>query len=201
MNNQLTSLPGYRICQYKLVIVPHEDLGKKIAKVKAEFAEKYEASTAVIASTQIVLATFSQLHMMEERVINRLKIIGMALPAFKVELKDFGSFPTHTIYINVETKTALQLVVKHLKTAQALLKTKEEKPHFMNDFFISVARKLLPWQYEKSWAEYDKKQFTGRFIASSMLLMRRYQGEQSYKPIGNFQFMNMPVLTTQATLF
>ena len=201
MKNNLTSLPGYRVNEYMLVLQPHEELWNKIVQVKKDFAQKFDAPAAEWGRPQITIARFSQLQMMEERIINRLKMIGMAMPAFKVELKDFGNYPTHTVYINVKSKLPLQMVVKHLKTAQALLKTKEHKPHFMENFFIPVGRNLLPWQFEKSWLEYSHKHFTGRFIAKSMLLLKRTEGEKSFKTIQRFEFMNMPVVTTQGALF
>jgi 2'-5' RNA ligase len=139
--------------------------------------------------------------MMEERVVNRFKMIAMAMPAFKVELKDFGSFPSHTLYINVDAKAAIQLLVKRLKPAQALMKTKDVKPHFIDNPYLTVARQLLPWQYEKAWLEYSHKNFTGRFIAKNMLLLRRPEGMKSYQPVQRFEFLNMPVLTTQGALF
>lgn len=201
MTNQMSSVPGYRIAEYTLVLQPHEELWNKVIKVKKEFAETYEAPSAEWGKPQITLAKFSQLQMMEERICNRLKMVAMAMPAFKVELKDYGSYPSHTIYVNVESKVPLQMVVKHLKTAQALLKTKEHKPHFMDNFFITIARQLLPWQYEKGWLEYSHKHFTGRFIANNMLLLRRGEGEKGYKAIQKFEFLNMPVVTTQGALF
>ena len=93
------------------------------------------------------------------------------------------------------------MVVKHLKTAQSLMKTKEVKPHFINDSHLTVARQLLPWQYERGWLEYSHREFTGRFIANSMLLLRRPEGIQGYQTVQKFEFMNMPVLTTQGALF
>ena len=201
MTNQMSSVPGYRIAEYTLVLQPHEELWNKVIKVKKEFAETYEAPSAEWGKPQITLAKFSQLQMMEERICNRLKMVAMAMPAFKVELKDYGSYPSHTIYVNVESKVPLQMVVKHLKTAQILLKTKEHKPHFMDNFFITIARQLLPWQYEKGWLEYSHKNFTGRFIANNMLLLRRGEGEKGYKAIQKFEFLNMPVVTTQGALF
>ncbi len=201
MKTELLSLPGYRMCEYILVLQPHEELWNKITKIKKEFAEKYEAPSAEWSKPQITLLRFSQMQMMEERITNRLKMIAMAMPAFKIELKDFGSFPSHTIYINVETKAAIQLLVKHLKTAQNILKTKEVKPHFIEDSYLTIARQLLPWQYEKGWLEYSHRHFTGRFIASSMLLLRRPEGVKGYQTVEKFEFMNMPVVTTQGQLF
>ena len=201
MKSDILSLPGYRICEYKLVLQPHEELWNKIIHVKKDFAQKFDAPSAEWGKPQITLATFSQLQMMEERVCNRLKTIAMAMPAFKVELQGYGSYPTHSIYIQVESKVPLQMVVKHLKNAQSLLKTKEHKPHFLDSFFIPVARQLLPWQYEKSWLEFSQKHFTGRFIAKNMLLLRRGEGVKAYQAIARFEFLNMPVVTRQGALF
>jgi 2'-5' RNA ligase len=198
---EMMSLPGYRLCEYMLVLQPHEELWNKITQVKNDFVSTYESPIAEWGKPQITVAKFSQLQLMEERIINRLKIVAMAMPAFKIELKHYGSFPSHTIYINVESKAPLQLLVKHLKTAQALLKTKEQKPHFMDSFYIPVARQLLPAQYDKSWLEYSNKHFTGRFISKNMLLLRRPEGEKSYKTIERLEFLNMPVVTTQGALF
>ena len=201
MKNDLLSLPGYRLCEYLLVLSPHEDLWSKITKVKEEFFRKYDAPSAKWGKPQIALVKFAQLQLMEDRIVNRLKTIAMAMPAFKVELKDFGSFPSHTIYINVDTRVAIQILVKNLKAAQLLLKTKDVKPHFIDNPHLSVARQLLPWQYEKGWLEYSSKNFTGRFIAKEMLLLKRPEGMKSYQTSARFEFLNMPVLTTQGALF
>jgi len=201
METELLSLPGYRLCEYLLVLQPHEELWNKIIKIKKEFAEKYEAPSAEWGKPHITLVKFSQLQMMEERISNRLKMIAMAMPAFKVDLKDFGSFPSHTIYINVDTKVAIQMLVRHLKTAQSLMKTKEVKPHFMENSHLTIARKLLPWQYEKGWLEYSNRHFTGKFIANDMLLLKKPEGMKGYQTVKKFEFMNMPVVTTQGQLF
>ena len=111
--------------------------------------------------------------MMEERIVNRLKTIAMGYHPFKVELKDYGSFPSHTIFINIESKQQVQNLVKELRPAQRLMTlNKENKPHFIDDPHLTVARKLLPWQYEKGWLEYSHRHFTGRFIADGMLLIK-----------------------------
>jgi 2'-5' RNA ligase len=201
MDQAMLSLPGYRTCEYLLVLEPHEELRNKIHNIKKEFAKKFEAPSAEWGKPHITLVKFSQLQMMEDRIANRLKMIAMAMPAFKVELKDFGSFPSHTIYIDVDTKVAIQMLVKHLKTAQRLMKTKDVKPHFVDNSHITVARQLLPWQYEKGWLEYSNKHFTGRFIANNMLLLKKPEGMKGYQTVQKFEFMNMPVVTTQGALF
>jgi 2'-5' RNA ligase len=66
---------------------------------------------------------------------------------------------------------------------------------------VTVARKLQPWQYEKGWLEYSNKSFTGRFIADAMLLLKRPVGEMRYQIVQRFGFQNLPVTTTQGSLF
>jgi 2'-5' RNA ligase len=68
-----------------------------------------------------------------------------------VELKDYGSFPSHTIFINVESKQQVQNLSKELRPAQQLMAlNKDNKPHFINDPHLTIARKLLPGNTKKA---------------------------------------------------
>ena len=198
----LIQMPGYVYNEYLLVIAPPAEILNKIQKVRQEFYEAYQAENALWGKPHIALISFVQFEMMEERVVSRLRTIGMGYTPFKIELKDFGSFPAHTIYINVESRLPVKNLIKALRPLQPLLKlNKDNKPHYIDTPHLAVARKLLPWQYEKGWNEYRHKHFTGRFIADSMLLIKRKVGVQKYQVVERFQFMNMPVATTQAALF
>jgi len=203
MQPDLTTLPGYKVNEYLLVLSPHEELRAKIMKVKEEFAESYNAISARWSPVQVGLVTFTQYEMMEERIINRLKTVAMAQYPFKVEMKDFGSFPSHTIYINITSKVPIQSLVKEIRSeAQRLMKLNDDnKPHFILEPHLTIARKLKPWQYEKGWLEYSNKHFTGRFIANTMLLLKRPVCELKYQLAGRFEFQNLPVTTKQGELF
>ncbi|MBL7743979.1 MAG: hypothetical protein JNN00_10940, partial [Chitinophagaceae bacterium] len=124
-------LPGYKVNEYLLVLNPHEELRNKIMHVKKDFYEKYEAPTAIGGKPQITLVNFVQYSMMEERLMNRLRIVAMGVTPIKVELRDYGSFPSHTIYINVVSKMPIQGVVKNIRhEAQRLMKLNDDnKPH------------------------------------------------------------------------
>lgn len=203
METNLTTIPGYRIYEYLLVLSPHEGLWERIQKVKNEFYESFKASNARWGKPHVALVNFFQYEMLEERIVNRLNVVGMSYPPFRVELKDFGSFPSHTIYINVTTKLPIQNLVKAIRAeTQKLMKLDDEhKPHFVLEPRINIAGKLLPWQYEKGWLEYSHKHFTGRFIADGMLLLKRPKGETAYQIVEKFQFQNLPVTTKQGDLF
>jgi len=197
----------YRLCEYLLVLSPHEELGNRIMKTKEEFSEKYKSDHAKWGKPQIALVNFMQYEMMEERIVNRLRMLAMGSPAFKVELKDFGSFPSHTIYINVTSKLPIQNLIKTIRTdGQRLMKQNDDnKPHFIMEPHLTIARKLKPWQYEKGWLEYSNKHFTGRFIADSMTLLKRQivadNSKTKYQVKEKFIFQNLPVSTKQGELF
>ena len=197
------TIPGYRIFEYLLVLNPHEELRNKIMKGKREFYDEYKAPTALGGRPNIILANFLQYEMMEERLVNRLKVVAMGFHPIKVELKDYGSFPSHTIYINVISKVPVQTLVKEVrKETQRLMKLNDDnKPHFILEPHVTIARKLQPWQYEKGWLEYSNKNFTGRFIADGMLLLKRPLDEKKYQVVQRFEFQNLPVTTRQGELF
>lgn len=203
MEKIIVQLPGYRVYEYLLVLNPHEELRNKILEVKKEFYDKYKAETARWGKPHVTLVNYLQYEMQEERILNRLQVIAMGYYPIKVELKDYGSFPSHTIYINITSKMPIQGLVKAIRTeAQRLMKLdNDNKPHFILEPHLTIARRLLPWQYEQGWLEYSHKHFTGRFIADSMLLLKRPVGELKYQIVRRFEFQNLPVATKQGELF
>lgn len=203
MKTIVNTIPGYRVNEYLLVLSPHEELWNRILKVKEDFAIEYKSDHARWGKPHVTLVNFLQYAMMEERITNRLRTIAMGFPPFKVELKDFGSFPSHTIYINVMSKLPIQKLVKEIRyDGQRLMKLNDDhKPHFILEPHLTIARKLVPWQYEKGWLEYSHKHFTGRFIVDKMTLLKRPAGEMKYHLVEKFEFQNMPVTTKQGELF
>ncbi len=203
MQTVINHLPGYQVNEYQLILAPHEELKNRIMSQKEEFADVYKAASSRWSRPQITLAHFSQYELMEERILGRLKTIALGQYPFKVELKDYGSFPAHTIYINVVTKIPVQDLVKQVRQdVQRLMKIDEErKPHFILEPFVTIASKLKAWQYEKGWLDYSRRHFTGRFVADRMYLMKRSGSDMKYKTIAAFDFENLPVAVKQGELF
>jgi 2'-5' RNA ligase len=203
MKDLSNTIPGYRVYEYLLVLSPHEELRNKIMGVKKDFYDKYQAETARWGKPHVTLVNYLQYEMMEEKILQHLKTIAMGYHPIKIELKDYGSFPSHTIYINITSKVPIQSLVKQIRTeTQQLMKlNNDNKPHFILEPHLTIARRLLPWQYEKSWLEYSHKSFTGRFIADGMLLLKRPVGTLKYEIAKRFEFENLPVAIKQGDLF
>lgn len=202
MQKTITSIPGYRVYEHLLVLQPHEELRNRLQTIKKEFADKYKAPMTTATKPHITLVQFMAYEMSEERLVSRMAHIALGLTPFKVELSGFGSFPSHTIYAAVTTKLPIKEVVKELKSAQQLMTlNKDHKPHFIEESHLTICRKLKPWQYEQGWLEYSHRHFAGRFIADSMLLLKRPVNEKGYQIVKRFQFQNMAVSTKQGSLF
>ena len=202
MDTRLLTIPGYRVYDYLIVLNLNEDLRNRIKEIQKEFNQEFKVETKA-SWPNLLLARFSNFEMKEDRIINRLNTIAMAYPPFKIELKDFGSFPSHTIYIPTVSKIPIQNLVKEIRSeTQRLMKLDDEhKPFFMLEPHITIARKLKPWQYEAGWLKYSHKHFTGRFIADSMILLKRNNTNDPWHPIQKFEFKNMPIITKQGDLF
>lgn len=200
MNTINPLLPGYQFAEYLLVLNPHEELQHKIFTVKQTLKEKYK--TAVPANkSHITLVQFYTWQMMEDKIKQRLQMIAMGTTPYKIELKDYGSFPSHTIYITVNTKNVIQRLVKELRTARRLMKSPDKNPQFIMEPHIPVARKLNAVQFKEAWTEYAHRHFTGSFIADSMLLLKKKAGDSKYQIVQRFEFMNLPVNVKQGELF
>lgn len=193
--------PGYTLNEYKLVIPLPDALEQKILGIRKDFGDQYQYRPD-LHRPHLTLVMFSQLSMMEERIVQKLRSLSMVEAPFLMEMKDYGSFPSHTIFINVATKEPVKKLMRSVKEIQRLLRTDiEHKAHFLQDPMISVARKLKPWQYEKGWLEYSHRRFTGRCVADSMLLLKRAEGTLPWQIVQRFEFQNLPVQAKQQALF
>ena len=195
-------LPDYSTAQYQLVIMPHESVLQEIMQLRKMFAEKFEATEAVRTKPDIVLLRFEQYEMIEPHIFRRLAVWASAQETFQVELDGFGSLPTHSIYLHIQTKNIIQAMVKGLRPMQQLLKIDaERKPHFILDPHILLAHKLLPWQYEKGWLEMSHTPFSARFMAAQVCLLRRRDGEKKFTTMKKFAFQNLKQECVQGALF
>lgn len=198
-----TLLKRLSIAEYLLLIQPRKDLSDSIVDIKKYFYDKYEAEKAIRGKPHITLVNFVQYTTFEDRIRQKLRTISLSRAPFQVHLHGYGSFPSHTIFINILSRPVIQSLVKTIRTeAQSLLKLKaDNRPHFILDPHLTIARKLKPWQYEQGWLEFSNRNFSGKFIANNMVLLRRDLEGGKYEQVERFEFQDIPVIAKQATLF
>lgn len=206
----LIKIPGYTYNEYKLVLRPNEDVSEKIEILKSDFREKYNLEASFSSKPTLTLVRFIQFEMTERRLIQRLRGLAKGFRPFKVELNGFGSLPTHTLYINIESKQTIQTLVKELKSARQLMTLNaQNKPHFLNHPHFILAGKLSPDQYKKSMLYYSHQQFRSRFIAGEMILLKRTifnpdntkSDRSGYQTAGIFKFESLTEKISQGDLF
>lgn len=191
------------VAEYLLLIEPRKDLSDQIVAIKRNFFDRYKAPEALRGIPHLTLVNYMQYTSFESRIVHKLSTVAMQAAPIAIELRDYGSFPSHTIYINVATKNAIQQLVKNIRThLQALMKQdKDHTPHFIMEPHVTIARRLKPWQYEQAWLAYRHQSFSGRFIANNMVLLRRDTPHQRYELVSRFEFQGLQISACQATLF
>jgi 2'-5' RNA ligase len=201
MSEEVLQMPGYRYYEYLLVLQPHEELRNRILNQRKDFSAAYQAIPTSGGKPHVLLAKFMVWQMMEEKILNRLKLITMGFPPFRVQLHNFGSFPSHTIYFDVATRLPFQSLSSEVKKIRRLLKSPDQDPFFPAEFYIPLARKIPSVEFDNAWKEYSQKHFTGSFIADGMLVLKRRHGDRAYQIVKRLDFMNLPVITKQGKLF
>ena len=201
MNNPI--IHDKQVYEYVVVIQPNEDLQGRISQVRREFNVLYRVEHPLLSNVHVPLVYFTQNIGFQDKIIRRFRLLAMRSHPFKIRLNNFDSFPTYTIFISGTEKNQFQEFVKTLRTdSQELLKMDElHKPNFILEPYIPIAIKLLPWQYERGWLQYSNVNFNASFIADSIVLLKRRQGEIKYFPVQSFNLMNLEPVTKQASIF
>ncbi|CAN5271670.1 hypothetical protein BH09BAC2_BH09BAC2_01750 [soil metagenome] len=188
--------------EYLIIIDPHEELRNRILQVKKQFADDYRQKY-FSSKPHLTLVKFVAPAINEEKICHALHVVAMGLPPVKIDLKNYKSIPSHTIYINTESKLTIKSIVRELSAVKKLMRSPDDqKPHFKEDPFIAVAQRIESEVYDKAWLEYSNKHFTGHFIADKLLLLKRKESDKGpWQIAGVFQFQNLPVSVKQGDLF
>ena len=197
----MTRLPGYPLNEYLIILNPHEELQHKIEKSRKELVDSHHIQPPLTGRPNICLVRFAATPMLEEKIIQRLRMIAMEERPFLVELKDFGSYPMHAIFIQIANQPRVLELIRNLKQARPLMKAAGEDPHFMLDPQIALAGRLSKDKYLDVMKEYLHKKFTGRFLADSFLLLKRPKPDKKFEVVRGFNFEYIQVSAAQGVLF
>ena len=197
----ILNMTGYQKHEYLLVIDIPEVLRHKIEKARQDLMEHYHISQPKTGRPHVGLVRFAVLQQMEEKIISRLQQITMAQQPFIIELSGFGGYPMHSVFIHIGTHEKIKQLVKACKEARPLFKANGEKPHFLDDPVIPLAARMDKDIYITAMKEYTNKHFSGRFVASSVLLLKRKEKNERYRILKSFELEDLPVGIKQGALF
>ena len=201
MTNPNVSMPGYRINEYRLAIPLSEDLQEKIMHIRTQLHEKYKVALPFQLKPGLTILHCYAYEGMEAKLLERIQQVAMRIESFKVELLNFSAYPSHTIYINVPTRSPFNDLVKELKVVKSLTRVPDQEPHFIKEPHLIVAQKLKPFQFTRMWLDCEHTHFSGRFIADSMTLVRRNEAHPAYEVIRQYQFSGLAMGVKQGALF
>lgn len=195
-------MPGYQVYEYQLVLAIPESVRDRVRRVRQQFADQFPHSQPASAAILLPLVKFRQRQMLEQRVKAALEQLVLGWRPFTVNLKDYGALPTHSIYIPVTSKTALQQCTRELRSLQHLLRPDSaHSPYYPQEHQLLVATRLGPGVYEKAWQQYAHRHFNAQFLVDACLLLKRAAGEKHWQITRRFELRDLPVGIKQMDLW
>ncbi|RYY89539.1 MAG: hypothetical protein EOO15_05935 [Chitinophagaceae bacterium] len=201
MDTTAQSLPGYRVHEYRLVLPLPEVLQERIAHIRDRLFERHRVRAPFPGKPSLTLLQCHAFEKTEARFVERLQQLVMSAAPFKVELENFSSYPSHTIYIHVPTRSPFQELVKELKKIQWLMNIPGHEPHFITEPELVLAQRLKPMQFIGMWMECEHSEFSGRFIADHLELLRRQPGGGAWELVRKLELLQLPSASKQGCLF
>ena len=199
--NTFSTMPGYAINEYRLTIPMPEFLREKIIDIRKRLHEKYKVKPSFELQPGLTILKCYAFDKIEPRLVERMQQVAMGHNPFKVELENFSAYPSHTIYIDVPTKSPFNELTKSLKKMKWLMNIPQHDPHFINEPHLIIAQRLKPMQFISMWMECEHSQFSGKFIAEEMHLYKRNADVQRYELVRAMEFMSLPLHVKQGELF
>ena len=199
--NTSSSMPGYQINEYRLVIPLSDTLQEKMNAVRASLHERHRIKATFELQPSLTILKFHAFETIEPRLMERMQQVAMGHNPFKIELENYAAYPSHTVYVDVLTKSPFNELTKSLKKIKWLMNIPQHEPHFINEPHLIIAQRLKPMQFISLWMECEHTAFTGRFIADAMVLMKRNVATHKYEELKRMEFMALPVGVKQGELF
>jgi 2'-5' RNA ligase len=177
------------IGEFLLIIPPDEKVNAEVFSIKKEFDLNYGCSYSANLTPHITLTNFLQFEMMENRIIQQLERFSKSIRPFNIDLKGFGGFPTHSIYVNILRKKPIVEIVKGIRSNFASILNFDEKykPKFITQPHLTIARGMTTAQYDMAFTEWRDEQFDSGFYADNMTLLKRLPGS-NYQTVKKFSF-------------
>ncbi|MFP8489555.1 RNA 2',3'-cyclic phosphodiesterase [Gracilimonas sp. Q87] len=164
---------------YFIALIPPDSLREQIQQIKLEVAEKFQSSHSLNAPPHITL--ISPFRVSDEhtsRLHSILEVYAQGHRPFKIQLKDFATFPPRVIFIDVKISEALQQfqqnLEKMIRAEDAFGYNYQKRPYHPH---ITLAFKDLSKEnFYKAWDEFKDRNMAKTFLADHIYLLK-HNGE------------------------
>ncbi|GAB3008413.1 hypothetical protein GCM10027051_05880 [Niabella terrae] len=191
------------LAEYQLTLPLRADLGNLIRDLQQTFIARYKAREAFRIPAVITLLHFHQYTTLEARIQQRLVQFARQQHPLMITLNGFDVMPTHSLYIQLGPRSVMQQLSSNLKTGlQGLLSPdREHKAFFPDATQLTIARKLKPWQFDQCWPDLKYQEFSERFIATKICLIKKRANGKGSSQFRDFEFEGRAAECRQTALF
>jgi 2'-5' RNA ligase len=162
---------------YFVAIQPPEDVSNKFRLIAKDFADRFGSSKAYRNFPHItIIPPFQFDDTNESVVIGRFMKIQLSVNPFNLRLNKFNCFPRKkhpVIFVEPENKENLK---KLYAEVNQIMRAFNYAEHF-NPHLTVAYRDLSHENFEKAWAEYNRKNIDETFVVSRVLLFKHYGGK------------------------
>ena len=174
--------------RYFIGIIPPSPISEQILEHKNYFKEHFQSRASLNSPPHITLhMPFDWKSEKEVELTDSLQRLSSILPKITVTLKNFGSFPPRTIFVQVvpsETLDHLQYRLKKFCKKELGLFNAEYKDLPFHPHLTVAFRDLKKPMFAKAWEEYKDKLFDAEFLADRIWLLK-HDGER-WNPFREF---------------
>ncbi|EMR02609.1 2'-5' RNA ligase family protein [Cesiribacter andamanensis] len=161
---------------YFIALVPPEPLCSQIWALKEEMRDKWSSQASLNSPPHITLhMPFTLKENREKAVVQGLQELAEGYKPFSVELDGYGAFPPRVIYLHVTPSDALKRLqsdVGDLMKRGFHIFGEEAGSRPFRPHLTLASRDLKKEAFEKAWQELREKEFSGRWMAQGITLLR-----------------------------
>lgn len=175
---------------FLVCLIPPVTIVEDIDVIRNEIAEQFNVLESLKRPAHITLYNPVKLTSkeQEDRFFNKLDEVVFASPFTQV-LKNFSSFPPHTVFIDVEHSDGLLNLQAEIKKILKPLALLEDKDNFKFNPHLTVAFKdVKPTVYPLIMDEYKERKFKRSFEVNGFSVYKHI--DKRWQPFKEYVFKN-----------
>lgn len=175
---------------FLVCLIPPISIIDDVDIIRNDISEKHRVFESLKRPAHITLYNPVKISSLEKekRFFSALEDAAYSV-SFTQVIKNFNSFPQHTIYIDVEQNSGLMNLQRQIKSTLTPLKLLDEKNNFKFTPHLTIAFKdVKPNQYASIMEEYGDKNFKRSFEVNQFSVYKHMN--KRWQPFKEITFKN-----------